>query len=100
GRPPCPPLFPCTTLFRSATAWASADAPAAEAWALSLSRGAPRDDALSALLPRRAAAGEPLDGRLLAAFSNAEARQNAVVRVYPRSEEHTSELQSRENLVC
>ena len=67
----------------AATAWASADAPAAEAWALSLSLGAPRDDALLALLPRRLAAGEPLDGRLLAAFSSAQARESAIERVYP-----------------
>lgn len=77
------PRARASALSTAAAAWASADVSAAESWALSLARGAARDDALAALLPRRAAVGDPVDGSVLAAFSSAEARQNAIMRVLP-----------------
>src|SRR5690606_42071347 len=83
-RPPRSTLFPYTTLFRSLSA-ASAQPGAAERlralmaaeWEFEL-----REDPLMAT-----SVGDPrYDDRL--------------PHVAPRSEEHTSELQSRENLVC
>src|SRR2546430_12560520 len=41
--------------------------------------------------------GQQLDGRASSSFAPREAR---TLRVQPRSEEHTSELQSQSNLVC
>src|SRR5690606_41802741 len=85
-RPPPPPLFPYTTLFRSRRAAPPPD-PRTACPAIPLP--APRDNSSRAsasvhhLNPHRA--GSPLD--------HAHGRLN-------RSEEHTSELQSRENLVC
>src|SRR5690606_41149310 len=94
-RAPPPPLFPYTTLFRSPRA---------------LARQSHR---LLALAARRRGAGAELDplvrararaGRrrgLLPAWVLARGpRAHADRRLLPRSEEHTSELQSRENLVC
>src|SRR3712207_8420234 len=71
-RPPRSTLFPYTTLFRSND--------------VSAARAYPRRDA-GALLRRRARAGRDVGGR---------GRQ----RPDRRSEEHTSELQSRQYLVC
>src|SRR5690606_41938106 len=79
-RPPRSALFPYTTLFRSGLVLAGS-APVA---CLNTNPRAPQThDALapSQLLPAR-----------LRRLSNAEYER--------RSEEHTSELQSRENLVC
>src|SRR5690606_41018825 len=95
-RPPRSTLFPYTTLFRStssrwscparATAWPwptirSITSTGARCWSSSTSASADRP-------PERKVA--PFRGHL------------APVQVFfpPRSEEHTSELQSRENLVC
>src|SRR5690606_40565206 len=74
GRPPSPTLFPYTTLFRSRSA-ICASWVASERWAVSSgsSSGANR-------------------------FSAGGAAAGVCAR--ERSEEHTSELQSRENLVC
>src|SRR5690606_41161014 len=93
-RPPRPPPFPYTTLFRSAGRLRNrlrggeraADEPGR------LSRRAGADAATDPRLgPRaRAAAG-------LGEFAVAQRRARVLHR---RSEEHTSELQSRENLVC
>src|SRR2546429_6366120 len=63
-RPPISTLFPYTTLFRSAWAWAAARLPAS---------------------------------RLQRTSNSAPRRRSAARR---RSEEHTSELQSRLHLVC
>src|SRR5690606_39414631 len=92
-RPPTSPLFPYTTLFRSdvlevplalhaeredgVVRGAGAGEVGAE-----VARRQRRDDARAAILPQ--AAGQVLADDLQAG----------------RSEEHTSELQSRENLVC
>src|SRR3712207_8249901 len=69
-RPPRSTLFPYTTLFRSS----GSAGPLSRAWR----------------------AAEPLDN---AAFSDEHRREVATGGV-PRSEEHTSELQSRQYLVC
>src|SRR3712207_8536695 len=82
-RPPSSTLFPSTTLFRSAT---SRSIRVRES-----SPDPPGDSALrfhSQSLFRTS----PVDGSSL--------RQPAVDYVISRSEEHTSELQSRQYLVC
>src|SRR5690606_41584436 len=68
-RPPRPPLFPYTTLFRSGSA----------------------PSCLGPDRPRRSAAAR-------AAYRRIPSKSIEISR--PRSEEHTSELQSREKLVC
>src|SRR5690606_41796013 len=74
--PPTPSLFPYTTLFRSSAAselqYQKLDEHLRQAVALASQLGLGPEDLLARL------------GTLL----------------HPRSEEHTSELQSRENLVC
>src|SRR5207244_9625437 len=97
--PPCPPLFPYTTLFRSATR-ATAGGGRSGARRASLGQG---DDGLPA---RRQ---HIVDARLQTALTIQAARleKGAGPRVgfvdQPvdlRSEEHTSELQSPDHLVC
>src|SRR5690242_20864473 len=73
-RPPRSTLFPYTTLFRSLRVAIGPDA-----------GGIPDPDALEAAL-----AAAPRDGL----------RPGILVLTLPRSEEHTSELQSHVNLVC
>src|SRR5690349_22582505 len=78
-RPPRSTLFPYTTLFRSrATTARQAEATTSR--------------------PRESAPGEKSCPRWRIA-TNAEA-QNTRVQPTARSEEHTSELQSRRDLVC
>src|SRR3712207_7700810 len=72
-RPPRSTLFPYTTLFRSATVTVSS----------SSGLGCP-DTMLKAIGDRFRDTGEP----------------SGLTMVHPRSEEHTSELQSRQYLVC
>src|SRR3712207_6904262 len=78
-RPPRSTLFPYTTLFRSRDA---------------ASRRRPRPSARPAR--RRAAAARHLGPRRL----RRRGGHAAAPRRGPRSEEHTSELQSRQYLVC
>src|SRR5690606_41725469 len=95
-RPPLPTLFPYTTLFRSASAPGS-------------SRRLPRDPVRSAL-GRGAVVGKRRLELLRLAARDPKSRSSASSDTSPlgtsptaiprRSEEHTSELQSRENLVC
>src|SRR3712207_7334471 len=83
---PRSPLFPYTTLFRSraeAAGLAHAAASRSRAWSCSAARGHVKRRARS-----RAA---------VASRSRSRASAAIVVR---RSEEHTSELQSRQYLVC
>src|SRR5690606_39786685 len=93
-RPPRPSLFPYTTLFRSP--------------ALRLSPAPDERAVVSPRLPAHGAGGTAGDrrrhrqclqrahrGRGLRAFARGTACHRPA-----RSEEHTSELQSRENLVC
>src|SRR5690348_17507890 len=81
-RPPCSPLFPYTTLFRS--------------------RSAPsRFDVFLASLPELVQrANQLLSSENLTAVSAALANLDKASSRLPRSEEHTSELQSPVHLVC
>src|SRR5438874_5602964 len=85
-RPPRPTLFPYTTLFRS-----HHDARRAAASA----RPPPHDR----LRGRLALPGAALRGRPYGTDRHAPVRDRPVVPPH-RSEEHTSELQSRRDLVC
>src|SRR5690606_41723075 len=91
---PRPPLFPYTTLFRSG----SRAEDRAQRWAEPPGERRTRRPAVSS------APGCPGRGGVLgdAAIGAVPARSaRAVPRpIRERSEEHTSELQSRENLVC
>src|SRR3712207_6874470 len=84
-RPPRSTLFPYTTLFRSE-------------WSLSLGRPR-RDDLRRSLRGLRELAVER-GGRHLGALLEAEIDQDRGRNEHRRSEEHTSELQSRQYLVC
>src|SRR5690606_41671272 len=86
-RPPCPPLFPYTTLFRS-VAHVRLDG-VAEGVA-QVQGGANARLALVGADHARLGGAGALDGLA----------QRGVIQPAQRSEEHTSELQSRENLVC
>src|SRR3712207_8610255 len=81
-RPPRPPLFPYTTRFRSPVRYARLDLGSDHA-----------DATIPALVENRLAGllGEGLEIDLLL---------RVLVVASPRSEEHTSELQSRQYLVC
>src|SRR5690606_42165643 len=87
-RPPSPPLFPYTTLFRSRLAPPYRATGRRDSGERSrhrvptLARGDPGQASRRPLGRCRGAGGGTVPGR------------------EPRSEEHTSELQSRENLVC
>src|SRR3712207_9161487 len=97
-RPPRSTLFPYTTLFRSR-------APAARAPRARVRLPGPGAGAPGGRVPRRAATGPDLraDGRR-AEGPRRLPRAAAVERLRAgrrlRSEEHTSELQSRQYLVC
>src|SRR5690606_41857061 len=86
-RPPTPTVFPYTTLFRSALRLQGQDDV--------LGDGQLADDAfdLAVLGAERETVTHGVRGAALLERRPAE-------REPPRSEEHTSELQSRENLVC
>src|SRR3712207_7434233 len=82
-RPPRSTLFPYTTLFRSARRAAAALGPG---------RGAAAG--------RASARGVPVDVAARGRWLGAPGGHVARTPVGPRSEEHTSELQSRQYLVC
>src|SRR3712207_6848915 len=84
-RPPRSTLFPYTTLFRSAwpSWWTATDVSA---------------DGLKGRRLRQA--GAPAARLLAVRVMLVTARPPARPRPAPRSEEHTSELQSRQYLVC
>src|SRR3712207_7135289 len=87
-RPPRSTLFPYTTLFRSARRRARRPrGPAAR-------QGVRRPAALALVADDRLAAGHRGDARRRHPGRAAPLAQG------PRSEEHTSELQSRQYLVC
>src|SRR3712207_7171612 len=86
-RPPRSTLLPCTTLFRSRFARAAQPAVAAAARALA--------DVVEVHL-RRGDRRHPRAER----FVRGHPAQHAEAEPLPRSEEHTSELQSRQYLVC
>src|SRR5690606_41933065 len=90
-RPPRSPLFPYTTLFRSAIPLV---------W---------REESLPAEVERQAAAWLAASEQPVSVLMGAgllidsQSRADALAKLrglLARSEEHTSELQSRENLVC
>src|SRR3712207_7897259 len=84
-RPPRSTLFPYTTLFRSDGALLAGDERVDVPGRLADDRAGPRDPVALGVGP--------------AALEH-EARDGADVVVPVRSEEHTSELQSRQYLVC
>src|SRR3712207_8033968 len=93
-RPPRSPLFPSTPLFRSRPA---GDAPDHLADKMALG---PRVIArCGAGLPPRGLRGEP-GGRLLPVVHVLQREGRVPAGQAGRSEEHTSELQSRQYLVC
>src|SRR3712207_6967370 len=85
-RPPRSTLFPYTTLFRSLSLVSR------------LPGWRPQDDALAALhiLDR----GEITPDRMTGSWAGAMGHTQFMPTTYRRSEEHTSELQSRQYLVC
>src|SRR3712207_8334980 len=96
-RPPRTPLFPYTTLFRSRALSTGLVAELER-------RGHPVYGALEDLLPDETSVGTPRpddlsDSELLTA-AQAELVSLALAHAGLRSEEHTSELQSRQYLVC
>src|SRR5690606_41005288 len=90
-RPPTSHLFPYTTLFRSRAHGARARAQAR----------CREDSAIPARRARLRACRSACDG-ISAAPDGASSWRAGLraCRAFRRSEEHTSELQSRENLVC
>src|SRR3712207_8800191 len=83
-RPPRSPLFPYTTLFRSRDGPAGGVADGAIAWV------APVEYLVGAALPALGAGAE----------AAGHERPPLIAQGPARSEEHTSELQSRQYLVC
>src|SRR3712207_8975118 len=81
-RPPRSTLFPYTTLFRSVVALS-----------LEAACGAPRTSATIKVGPVAVKNKQP-------GFARVDAVEQRVLRPCARSEEHTSELQSRQYLVC
>src|SRR5256885_12584527 len=89
-RPRRPPLFPYTTLFRSLILYPSGD-PLSAASMLEAAAKSTRDrDLVVTLVAAYAALNKAGDARRAATMWPND----------PRSEEHTSELQSPCNLVC
>src|SRR2546430_13286372 len=88
-RPPRSTLFPYTTLFRSRT-------PAEERGQIgdAILHEVNADDVLTAAFREHPHRVETAD------FHLADGLVRAPAFVFPRSEEHTSELQSQSNLVC
>src|SRR5439155_25934584 len=83
-RPPRSTLFPYTTLFRSSRRCSSLPAP----------------DAAPGVLLRSARGGVPASSSRARTGSRGPARGACSRSATGRSEEHTSELQSRGHLVC
>src|SRR2546427_8116205 len=88
-RPPRSTLFPYTTLFRSLSSWGEAP----PGFTLPLGRTRSQKQGMSFSAP--AFVPQTQDRPLC---PSGEARRLAAPA--PRSEEHTSELQSQSNLVC
>src|SRR5690606_40672615 len=90
--PPRPTLFPYTTLFRSPLTAVHAPVPVGRR--RSLGSAAPVSPPVRAAVRHRRVLGAA------PARTSRAHRAVGVARRRRRSEEHTSELQSRENLVC
>src|SRR5690606_41526823 len=93
---PCPTLFPYTTLSRSPPTPPASPTPPAPAGPVP-ETGPGGDDVREAVV-------EAVAAQLYLAPHEVDARQTfsdmGLDSIGARSEEHTSELQSRENLVC
>src|SRR5690606_40576862 len=98
--PPRSPLLPYTTLFRSRPRWAEPNHPASLISTQHKQRMIEEFERVAA----HAGWSDPrlfaLQCQLLWDGATAAAQLNYVKAPVQRSEEHTSELQSRENLVC
>src|SRR3712207_8912940 len=95
-RPPRSTLFPYTTLFRSVV---GVDTPGGREWNVHVhvaDVGAAIEAGIEAGRPYRISVTPLAPVRPPAPLPDAR----AVVAIVPRSEEHTSELQSRQYLVC
>src|SRR5690606_39998752 len=93
--PPTSTLFPYTTLFRSPPP-RGRRSPRRAAWAQAMPLMLARSDRMfdrMRLPPKTAVPATRMS-------APAATASGAVLGSIPRSEEHTSELQSRENLVC
>src|SRR5690606_41485027 len=98
-RPPHSPLFPYTTLFRSEPP--PNDAPC-DCFHYRIV-GARNRIAVSAVVlvhTDRFCSPLPNEGFPIYRHEKSQSSSNLLKRLKSRSEEHTSELQSRENLVC
>src|SRR3712207_8175919 len=84
-RPPRSTLFPCTTLFRSRR-----DRPLHQRYSATAASPTPRESGSNSSASSSSRRGARKVGRPPPSTSSVE----------PRSEEHTSELQSRQYLVC
>src|SRR5699024_12843158 len=89
-RPPRSPLFPYTTLFRSALSHASARRSISEASERAVAQASSSSPVMSWKRAKWSAVRGSSSAAVAAAASGRETR----------SEEHTSELQSRFDLVC
>src|SRR3712207_9539206 len=97
-RPPRSTLFPYTTLFRSLSAQVRREArpaPAPQFASVTLLSRAPR-----CRFPARPDAQLIMDGAAYALKFQPNSSTTATTASGERSEEHTSELQSRQYLVC
>src|SRR5690606_41000031 len=83
-RPPSPTLFPYTTLFRSCCCW----------------KPCARARCPAATMPRKRCCHCPPRRWQYPSRAYCWPTISVSAATTPRSEEHTSELQSRENLVC
>src|SRR5690606_39292771 len=92
-RPPRSSLFPYTTLFRSRKRSASLANSTRRRWAASPARGS------TASSSGRQSSGRSARARYRSGDCSVR-RASSACSCRSRSEEHTSELQSRENLVC
>src|SRR5690606_41352385 len=97
-RRPRPTLFPYTSLFRSTAGPVTGEIPTADSMKLNL-------DFEYNTLTNWKSTGTAFDGQPSSDLSTDIYNQEQIQKVNPngeyfRSEEHTSELQSRENLVC
>src|SRR5205085_8259102 len=94
-RPPRSPLFPYTTLFRSISkvirSWTRMNASHARCWSASSQTPSDTSDRQEDFGPERAGLQLRVDRGGVGQWPDG---------VRPRSEEHTSELQSQSNLVC
>src|SRR5207253_10369220 len=94
-RPPPSPLFPYTTLFRSQARSPPAAGSASSTW--------PSPSPDKRLIPQptpRFPAMKPAPRNRIKAHVRVRAGDLVPHELNPRSEEHTSELQSRGHLVC